>query len=248
MAKRRPRLDLSRSLNQMLGYADTIDETTGLTLRYTRAMSTPAGSLDVGQIELLFGQGPSDDLCSLLVPIAVERLASNFFGWYADLLLVDVARRRSVLAEQPEVRRRAVEIVVANADALASYDGIQREQALDAALTLVEHDPAALAVLADAYARAGDRENTDQVQRRRLDAAPTAEARVAVLVDIARQLEPWNPVDSAYAWLDVLDAAPGHELASAEAERLFTLYEDWGMVARVLERRADLRSLDQAEG
>ncbi|MFS8065588.1 MAG: hypothetical protein ACMG6S_04370, partial [Byssovorax sp.] len=67
MKKKRPELDLSRSLNQMLGYPDKHDDTTGLIERYTRAMSAPACSLDVQQIEMLLGQGPTDDERSLIV-------------------------------------------------------------------------------------------------------------------------------------------------------------------------------------
>ncbi|WAS89766.1 hypothetical protein [Nannocystis punicea] len=241
MKKPRPKLDLSRSLNQMLGYNDVHDDRTGLTARYSRAMSAPAGSLDVAQIEMLLSQSPTDDERSLLVPIAVERLASDFFGWCANLLLVDVARNRHVLAAQPAVQRRAVEIVVAHADVLATFDGLRSEEAVDAALTLVDHDPAALAALEGACARAGNRERAGQVQQRRLARAKTADARVAVLVDIARSCEPHDSVEAAYAWFDVLVEAPGHEQASAEADRLFTLYEVWSTVAHVLELRAEAR-------
>jgi hypothetical protein len=239
--KPRPKLDLSRSLNAMLGHRDVHDDRTGLTARYSRAMSAPAGSLDVAQIELLLGQSPTDDARSLLVSIAVERLATDLFGWHADLLLVDVARNRHVLAAQPDVQRRAAELVVANADALATYDGLRSEEAVDAALSLVDHDPAALAALERACARAGNRERTRRVQQRRLIAAKTADARIAVLVDIARALESHDAVEAAYAWFDVLVEAPGHEQAAAEAIRLFTLYEEWSTVARVLEVRAEAR-------
>lgn len=241
MKRPRPRLDLSRSLNQMLGHRDVHDDTTGLTARYSRAMSTPAGSLDVAQIELLLGQGPSDDERSLLVAIAVEHLATDFFGWHANLLLVDVAYNRDVLAAQPDVERRAVEIVVAHADALATYDGLRAGEAVDAALALVDRDPAALDALERAFARAGDRERTQRVQQRRLAAAKTPEARTAVLVGVALTLEPQDPVEAAYAWFDVLMEAPGHEQASAAADRLFTLYEEWTTLARVLEIRAEAR-------
>lgn len=242
-AMKRPRLqlDLSRSLNQMLGHRDAHDDTTGLTSRYSRAMSAPAGSLDVAQIELLLGQSPTDDARSLLVAIAVERLTAEFFGLYADLLLVDVARNRHVLAAQPDVQRRAVETVVAHADALATYDGIRAEEALEAALTIVDHDPAALVALERACARAGDRERTQRVQQRRLMTAKTADARVAVLVDIARTCGPPDSVEAAYAWFDVFLEAPEHEQAGAEAIRLFTLYEEWRTVAHVLEVRAEAR-------
>lgn len=241
MRKPRLKLDLSRSLNQMLGYRDVHDDRTGLTERYSRAMSAPAGSLDVAQIEMLLSQGPTDDARSLLVPIAVERLATDFFGWHANLLLVDVARNRHVLAAQPDVQRRAVEIVVAHADVLATFDGLHPEEAVDAALSLVDHDLAALAALERAFARAGNRECADRLQRRRLAAAGTADARIAMLVDIARSLEPHDSVEAAYAWFDVLLEAPGHEQASAEADRLFTLYEEWSTVAYVLEGRAEAR-------
>lgn len=240
MKTRRPNLALSRSLNQMLGYSDRHDDTTGLTARYSRAMSTPAGSLDVAQIELLLGQGPTDDLRWLLVAIAVERLANDIFGLFADLLIVDVARNRHVLAAQPDVQRRAVEIVVAHAEELATSEP-RYEAAIDAALDLVDHDPAALVALEGAFNRAGDRERTCRVQQRRLAVAKTADARIAVLVDIARALEPQDPVEAAYAWFDVCIEAPGHEQASVEAERLFTLYEEWSTVARVLEFRAEGR-------
>jgi hypothetical protein len=241
MKKQRPQLDLSRSLNQMLGYPDRYDDTTGLTARYTRAMSAPACSLDVQQIEMLLGQGPTEDERSLIVPVAVERLATDFFGYHADLLLVDVARNLHVLAERPDVGRRAVAIVIAHADALAAYDGLRPEEAVDAALTLVARDPASLAALERAFASAGHRELVRRVQARRLRAADTVDARVAVLIDIARELEPHDPVESAYAWLDVLAEAPGHEEASAEADRLFTLYDEQGFVAQVLEGRAEAR-------
>lgn len=241
MKKPRPKLDLSRSLNQMLGYGDGYDDRTGLTARYSRAMSAPAGSLDVAQIELLLSQSPTDDERSLLVAIAVERLATDLFGWYANLLLVDVARHRHVLAAQPDVQRRAVEIVVAHAGELATFDGLHAEEAVDAALALVDHDPAALAALEGAFARAGNRERASNVQRRRLAAAKTADARIAVLVDIARAFESHDSVEAAYAWFDVLIEAPGHEQASAEADRLFTLYEEWRTVAHVLEIRAEAR-------
>ncbi|MCY1058236.1 hypothetical protein [Nannocystis sp. SCPEA4] len=146
-----------------------------------------------------------------------------------------------MLAAQPDVQRRAVEIVVAHADQLATFDGLHAEAAITAALELVDHDPAALAALEGAFARAGNRERASKVQRRRLAAATTAEARIAVLVDIARALESHDSVEAAYAWFDVLVEAPGHEQAAAEADRLFTLYEEWRTVAHVLEIRAEAR-------
>jgi hypothetical protein len=79
-------------------------------------------------------------------------------------------------------------VVVAHADALAAEGGLRPEEAVDPALTLVERDPAALAALERALAGAGDREHVSRVQARRLRAADTAEARVAVLTDIAREL------------------------------------------------------------
>lgn len=237
----RPKLDLSRSLNHMLGHRDAHDDRTGLTARYSLAMRTPAGALDMAQIELLLGQGPTDDERSLLVAIAVELLAAEFFGWHANLLLVDVANNRHVLGAQPDVLRRAVDIVVAHADALATYDGLRPDEAVDAALSLVEHDPAALTALERAFVRAGDRERAQRVQQRRLTAARTPDARVVVLVDIARALEPGDSVEAAYAWFDVVLEAPGHEQAAAEAVRLFTLYEEWSTVAHVIELRAEAR-------
>lgn len=241
--RKRPRLDLSRSLNQMLGYRDVHDDTTGLTARYTRAMRAPARSLDVAQIELLLNQGPTDDERSLIVAIAVERLAADFFGWNANLLLVDVARHQRVLSDRPELRRRAVEIVVSHADALAAYDGLRREEAVRAAMEIIEHDPAALVALECAFSRAGDRESTGRVQQRRLRAAGDLDARVAVLREIARELEPHDPIEAAYAWLDVLGLTAGDEEASAAAERLFTRFEEWSVVIHVLEGRAEARLL-----
>lgn len=240
MARRkRPALDLGRSPSDLLGLGIADDHSEGLPGRWARAMRTPAGDLDVSQLEMLMGQSPSPAELELFVQIAVELLDRDLFAWHARALATDIALHRDVLAQVPGALARAVEVVLAHAHELVvSEDEYNADEVFAAALDIVEHEPRALVALERVFVNT---ERVEEIRARRLHNAKTSAARIAVLTDLARAAERTDPEAAAWRWLEVIEIDRTHGEAHAEVDRLFTQLAAWDMLAQTLERRAEAR-------